>query len=66
MNSNVLTEQRVVELGPVKKELKQTLMQLQSAEQTEQIRSAMALLERTIVDLNDLCNPTMVIPIAPR
>jgi hypothetical protein len=66
MNSNVLTEQQVVEFAPVKKEVRQTLMQLKTAEQTEQVRSAIGLLEQAIADLDNLCQPTMVIPISPR
>jgi hypothetical protein len=48
--SNVLTEQLVVELSPLKKELRRTLQQLQSAEQTRQVLETIATLERAIVD----------------
>jgi hypothetical protein len=66
MNSNVLTEQQVVEFGPVKKEIRQTLMQLKAAEQTEQVRGAIGLLEQAIADFDNFCQPTMVIPISHR
>lgn len=64
--SNVLTEQLVVEFSPLKRELRQTLQQLQSAEQTREVQKAIAKLERAIDDFSDLCGLSMTIPISPR
>jgi hypothetical protein len=64
--SNVATEQLVVEFKPLKQEVRRTLEQLQSAQQTAQVQDAIALLEQVIEDLNDRCQPSMVIPITPR
>ena len=68
MSTNTLTEQ-LVEFGPVKKELKKTLQQLQAAQQTEEVRNAIAALQRSISDLTDVCGKSatpMVLPITPR
>lgn len=67
MSPATATEQKVLEFGPlVKEQLKSHLTELHVAQQTEQVRNAIAILEMTLNQLTLECDPTMIIPLMPR
>ena len=66
MSPATATEQKVLEFGPLKKQLKGHLTELQSAQQTDEVRNAISVLETSLSALNSACGDSMIIPLTPR
>jgi len=58
-------ERKVIKLKPIYEQVGRTLVQLRLAPPSDVVRGAIERLEKCRQDIDDICGPTMAIPIVP-